>query len=132
MPERETFYAGHRGEEMPDYALIYNSDGSVRETVVYFYGDDRRAGQAHAGEPLRREAVYPGRANPYRLHTARKASDTFHVGPAGQELRDRRIEFHPDGTAARQVIFYYDGDVRASHAPTGSALRRQATFAGIV
>ncbi len=132
MPERETYYAGKCGEELPDYALVYNSEGSVRETVVYFYGEDRRAAQAHPGEPMRREAVYSGRVDPYRLFAARKASDTYYVGPAGQVLRDRRTEYHPDGTAARQVIFYYDGDVRANQAPTGAALRRQATFTGLV
>src|SRR5262249_2516737 len=68
----ETFLAGSRGEELRDYAFCYNSDGSIRETVVYFYGADQRAATAHRQEPLWREAVYLGRVDPVRLHEARK------------------------------------------------------------
>jgi sulfite reductase (ferredoxin) len=126
----ETFYTGPPGEELPDYAYRFNSDGSVRETAVFFYGTDLRAASAHPGEALQREAVYQGRVHPFRLHAARKLSDTFYVGPARHELRDRRVEYHPDGRAAQTIILYYDGDVRAAQAPSGSALRRQVSLEG--
>src|SRR5262249_26042495 len=42
-PKSETFYAGPPGEELPDYTYRYNSDGSVRETIIYYYGEDQRA-----------------------------------------------------------------------------------------
>ncbi len=126
----ETFYAGHPGEELRDYALRYNSDGSVRETVVYFYGDDQRAATAGPGDPLRREAVYMGSVDPLRLYAARKLSDTHYVGDSGHEARDYRVEYLPDGRVAQTVVFHYDGDVRASEAPSGAPLRRQVAYAG--
>src|SRR5439155_11544403 len=83
----ETVLAGAAGEERPDYSFRFNNDGSVRETIIYFYGDDRRAAGAQPGDPLRREAVYQGRVDPSRLHAARKTSDTHLVGPASHERR---------------------------------------------
>jgi sulfite reductase (ferredoxin) len=128
---RETFLAGLPGEELPDYTYRFNSDGSVRDTVVYYYGDDQRAGNA-SGQPLTREAVYLGRVDPYRLHTTRKLNDTYLVGPAGHERRDRRVDYLPDGRPAQTVIYHYAGDLRASEAPSGSALRRQVAYEGLV
>jgi hypothetical protein len=126
----ETFCAGLPGEEMRDYTYRYNSDGSVRETVVYFYGGDQRASSAAAGDPLRREAVYQGRADTTRLYAARKLSDTYHVGESGHERRDYRLEYLPDGRVGQTVVFHYEGDARAADAPSGAALRRQATYPG--
>jgi sulfite reductase (ferredoxin) len=128
----EVLLAGTAGEELRDCTFSYNSDGSVRETVVYFYGDDRRADAAHRGDPLRRGATYFGRVDVQRLYAARKLSDTHHVGSAGHERRDRRVEYHADGTVARTVLFYYDGDLRAAEAPSGAAVRRQVAFDGAV
>jgi sulfite reductase (ferredoxin) len=130
LRQEEMFLAGVAGEELRDYTFSYNSDGSVRETVVYFYGEDRRAVAAHKGEPLRREAVYLGRVDVQRLYAARKLSDTHYVGSAGHERRDRRVEHHADGTVARTVLFYYDGDLRAGDAPSGAAVRRQVAYEG--
>jgi sulfite reductase (ferredoxin) len=126
----ETFLAGQPGEELRDYTLRCNSDGSVRETVVYFYGDDQRAVSAAGSEPLCREAVYQGKVDVLRLHTARKLSDSYYVGEAGHERRDRRREYRMDGQVAQTVIFYYEGDLRAADAPSGTALRRQEAFDG--
>jgi sulfite reductase (ferredoxin) len=130
--QEEIVLAGPPGEELRDCAFRYNSDGSVRETVVYFYGDDRRASGAGRGDPLRREAVYLGRVDVTRLYAARKLSDTYYVGDVGHERRDRRIEYHADGRVARTVLFFYDGDRRAADAPSGAALRRQAAYDGKV
>lgn len=127
----ETFYAGRPGEELADYAFRFNTDGSVRETLVYFYGGDQRAPNAQSGDRLVREAAYQGKVNPLRLHAARKLSDTFYTGLARLELRDRRVEYHADGGPAQTVVFYYDGDVRAKDAPSSSALRRQVAFEGV-
>jgi sulfite reductase (ferredoxin) len=126
----ETFLAGLDGEERADYAYRYNNDGTVRETVIYFYGDDLRAGIAQPGTPLQREAVYRGRVDAYRLHAARKLSDTRYVGDAGHERRDIRIEYHPDGRVAQTVVFYYEGDARAAAAPSGAPVRRQVAYEG--
>ncbi len=128
----ETFLAGLDGEERADYAYRYNNDGTVRETVIYFYGDDLRAGAAQPGEALRREAVYVGRVDAYRLHAARKRSDTRYVGEAGHERRDVRLEYHPDGRVAQTVVFYYDGDARAAAAPSGAPVRRQVAYEGSI
>jgi len=132
MPAKttETFLAGSPGEELPDYAYRYNSDASVRETIVYFYAADQRARGARTGDPLRREAVYAGKADPVRLHRARKLSDTHYVGEAGHERRDVRTEYLPDGRVARSVVFCYEGDVRAADAPSGAPLRRQVAYEG--
>jgi sulfite reductase (ferredoxin) len=124
----ERFLVGMPGEERTDYVYRYNDDGSVRETAVYFYGDDCRATAARAGQPLRRLAVYQGRVNPYRLHSARKLSDTFYVGSIGHERKDRQVDYHADGQVAQTVIFHYDGDARASEAPSGAAVRRAVAF----
>src|SRR5262249_54748013 len=86
----DTFLAGPAGEELRDYSYRYNSDGSVRETIIYFYGDDLRATQATGFDPLRREAVYQGRVDANRLFAARKLSDNFYVGDASHERRDLR------------------------------------------
>jgi hypothetical protein len=130
--EHETLLTGLAGEERRDTSFHYNSDGSVRETVVYFYGVDARAAQAQAGDPLRRVAVYQGRVDPLRLHAARKLSDTHYVGPAGHERRDVCVEYLADGSVARTLVFHYDGDVRAAEAPSGAAVRRQVAYDGLV
>jgi len=134
--ERETLLAGVSGEERRDAAFRYNSDGSVRATIVYFYGGDARAARSQSGDPLRREAVYLGRVDPLRLHAARKLSDTYYAGPAGHERRDVRIEYHADADGgervARTVVFYYEGDVRAAEAPSGAAVRREVAYDGLV
>jgi sulfite reductase (ferredoxin) len=128
--QQETFLAGPVGEERPDYTVHYNTDGSVRSTVVYYYSDDQRAAAAHKGEPLRRKAVYRGRVDPVRLHAARKLSDTRYVGPVGHERRDTRLEYHANGQVARTVVFYYEGDVRAADVSSGSRLHRQVAYEG--
>jgi hypothetical protein len=131
-PEKrsETLLAGAADEERADYCYRFNSDGSVRETVVYFYGDDLRAAQASGFDPLRREAVYQGRVDATRLFAARKLSDTLYVGDQGHERRDRRREYKPDGSVAQTIVFYYEGDRRAADAPSGAALRRQEAWTG--
>jgi sulfite reductase (ferredoxin) len=121
----DTFLAGSAGEELRDYSYRYNSDGSVRETIIYFYGDDLRATQATGFDPLRREAVYQGRVDTNRLFAARKLCDTFYVGDTSHERRDLRREYRADGSVAQLVVFYYDGDERAADAPSGAAVRRQ-------
>ncbi|HLJ93214.1 MAG TPA: NADPH-dependent assimilatory sulfite reductase hemoprotein subunit [Gemmataceae bacterium] len=128
LQQSERFLVGGPGEERLDYAYRYNSDGNVRETAVYYYGDDCRAAAAHSGQPLRRKAVYQGRVDPFRLHNARKLSDTHYVGSCGSEQQDAHIEYHTDGRVAQAVVFYYDGDVRASQAPSGSAIRRAVAY----
>jgi hypothetical protein len=128
----EVFLAGALGEERPDYTYRYHPDRSVRDTVVHFYEDDQRAGQAPAGAFLRREAIYLGRVDAYRLHAARKISDTFLVGPAGAEMRDTRVEYDLQGQVARTIVFFYEGDVRAADAQPSAPLRRQAVYAGLV
>jgi sulfite reductase (ferredoxin) len=130
LKRSETFLAGLPGEERPDYAYRYNSDSSVRETVIYFYGSDLRAAAAHAGDPLRREAIYLGRTDAFRLHAACKLSDTHYVGSPGHERRDLRVEYHPDGRVAQTVIFHYDGDARAVDVSSGAPIRRQVVYDG--
>ncbi|MGE3806426.1 MAG: NADPH-dependent assimilatory sulfite reductase hemoprotein subunit [Gemmataceae bacterium] len=129
-PESETFLAGPAGEERRDYSILFNSDGTVGSTVIYYYGDDRRASAAGTNDPLRREAAYLGRVHPYRLHSSRKLSDTFYVGSPGREAAERRLEYHTDGSIAHTVLFTYEGDVPAQEAPSGAALRRETTFPG--
>src|SRR5262249_42113134 len=108
-PKREeVFLAGLPGEELRDYAYRYYSGARARETAVSFRGPDLRAFGAPPANPLRREAVYLGRVDARRLFAARKLSDTHHVGPAGHERRDRRVEYFPDGSAARTVVFVYE------------------------
>jgi hypothetical protein len=126
----ETFLDGLPGEELRDHTFRYNSDGSVRETVVYFYGADQRAAAARPGDPLRREAVYLGRVDAFRLHAARKLSDTHYVGPAGHERRDVRVEYRADGGVGQTVVFHYANDARAADAPSGSPVRRQVVYEG--
>jgi hypothetical protein len=130
MKSAETFLAGPVGEERAEYMYRCNSDGSVRETLVYFYGDDLRASQACSFDPLRREAVYHGRADASRLHEARKLSDTLYVGELGHERRDLRRDYRSDGSVSQTVLFFYEGDRRAAYAPSGAPLRRQETFDG--
>ncbi len=130
--EEEIVLAGLAGEERRDAAFRFNSDGGVRETAIYFYGLDARAAQAGSGAPLCREAVYLGRVDPARLYAARKLRDLYYVGPAGHERRDRLVEYHPDGSVARTVVFYYDGDARAADTPSGMPVRRQVAYDGLV
>jgi hypothetical protein len=129
--DRETFLAGRPGEEREDFTHRYNTDGSVRETIVYFYGDDQRAAGARGDDPLRREAVYQGKADATRLHTTRKLCDTFFVGAFGHERRDRRVDYGA-ADSVRTVVFYYEGGLRAADAPSGAAVRRQKVFDGSV
>ena len=102
----ETHWTGPHGEELRDFSVHFDNNGQVRETVVYFYGDDLRAAQARLGEPLCREAVYVGRVDPQRLHAARKRSDTLYVGAATEERADVRREYYGDGTLARTVVSF--------------------------
>jgi sulfite reductase (ferredoxin) len=126
----ETYFAGPAGEELRDYSYRFNSDGRIRETIVYFYGDDLRASQANGFEPLRREAVYQGRVDSVRLHAARKLSDTLYVGDFGHERGDLRREYRHDGSPARTVVFYYEGNRRATDSPSGMPIRRQEAIEG--
>jgi sulfite reductase (ferredoxin) len=128
--QKETFYAGPRGEERPDYTVRYYDDGSVRSTAVYFYGQDQRAATAHRGDALHRVAVYRGQVDPVRLYTARKLSDTTYTGSAGHERRDVRVDYHRDGRPGQTVVFYYEGDARAADVASGAALRRQVAYEG--
>jgi sulfite reductase (ferredoxin) len=130
--ESETYFQGGRGEERRDYSYCFDSQGNVRTTLVYFYGSDQRAASAQKCDPLRRKATYQGRVDPLRLYFARKLSDTFYAGPAGQERRDVRIEYHAEGRPARTVVFFYEGGIRAAEAPPGSALQRQAVYSGLI
>jgi sulfite reductase (ferredoxin) len=130
LRRRETFLQGPAGSELSDYRYVCNSDGSVRQTVISFYGNDLRAKDAHPGDPLWREAAYAGQVDAYNLHAARKLSDTYFVGPATHEIRDQTVEYHPDGRVARTIVYYYDGDLRAGVAPSGTPLRREVTYEG--
>jgi sulfite reductase (ferredoxin) len=131
VKREETFFAGPAGDERPDFTVRYHSDGSVRVTVVYYYGPDLRAANAHKGEPLRRTAVYRGRVDPVRLHAARKLTDTKFVGPVGYERRDVRTAYHPDGRVASTTVFQYDGGVRADEAPSGARLSSWTAWDGV-
>jgi sulfite reductase (ferredoxin) len=126
----EIFMAGPEGHERRDYAYCYRSDGSVKETAVYFYGDDWRASAAHLGEPLRREARYAGKVNAFRLHEANKLSDTYYVGSADEERADRRVDYRRDGEAGLTVVFFYGAEMRAEEAAAGTAVSRQVVFEG--
>jgi sulfite reductase (ferredoxin) len=128
LKRSEQFLVGAPGEERTDYEYRYNSDGSVREAAIYFYGDDCRAATAPAGEPLRRKAAYLGRVDPFRLYNARKLNDTHYIGSPGNELRDFQTSYHPDGRVAQTVVFCYDGEARASDAPSGAAVRRSVVY----
>ena len=127
----ETYLQGPSGSELPDYRFVCNSDGSVRFTVISFYGSDLRAKDAHAGDALRREAAYAGQVDAYNVHAARKVNDTYYVGPPGHEMRDRTVEYHPDGRVARTIVYFYEGDVRASDAASGTPLRREVAYDGL-
>jgi sulfite reductase (ferredoxin) len=130
LKRSERFLVGPPGEERIDYAYRYNSDGSVRETSVYYYGDDCRAAAAQSGQPLRRKALYQGRVDPSRLYNARKLSDTHYVGSPGNEQKDIQFDYHADGRVGQSIVFCYDGNARASEAPSGSAVRRAVVYEG--
>ena len=110
--------------------ITTTATGDVRATVVHFYGEDRRAAAAHAGQPLRRQAIYQGRVDPSRLYNARKLSDIHYVGSPGQEQKDVQLDYDADGQIAESIVFYYEGDLRASVAPSGAAVRRTVAYAG--
>ena len=73
----ETFFAGLPGEERPDYTYRYHTDGNVRETIVYFYGSDQRAGTAQPGDRLIRTGLLPGSRG--RLSIARSSQIERHL-----------------------------------------------------
>ena len=126
----ERFLAGGCGDELLDYEFRFDTSGQARQTVVYFYGDDLRAGQTHRGLAVCRKAVYHGQVDPARLHAARKLSDILYIGPAGHERRDYRLDYHANGIVARTVVYLYEDDTRAAEAPSGAARRRQIVYAG--
>jgi sulfite reductase (ferredoxin) len=126
----ERFYAGPQREELLDYTLRYDSDETAIETVVSFYGPDLRAAASHPGLPLYRRAVYRGRVDPFRLHAARKLSDIYYVGPAGDERRDVRVTYRRDGSISRTIVYYYGDDTRAGGAPASVTLRREVAYEG--
>jgi sulfite reductase (ferredoxin) len=125
---REDFFVGERGDELRDYTVAYETDGSVRSTIVYYYGGDRRACEAHRGLPICRKAYYRGRVNPARLHSARKLKDIFYSGPPGRERKDREIRYDADGKLARTMVLYYEGGLQAEKSHSGSPLRRVVTY----
>jgi sulfite reductase (ferredoxin) len=131
LKRRETLLQGPAGSELPDYRFVCNSDGSVRQTVVSFYEKDQRAKDAHPGDALYREATYAGEVDAYNLHAACKLSDTYYEGSAGHERRDRTVEYHADGRVATTLIYFYDGDLRASAAASGAPLRREVAYDGL-
>jgi hypothetical protein len=40
------------------------------------------------------------------------------------------LDYLPDGRASQTIIFYYEGNLRASQAPSGAAIRRQVEHEG--
>ena len=46
------------------------------------------------------------------------------------EGKDYRVKYHPDGSVAQTLVYYYAGDARADDVPSGSAIRRQVTYDG--
>ncbi|MFN4260506.1 MAG: hypothetical protein ACK4RK_14525 [Gemmataceae bacterium] len=131
-PCRETLFAGPTGEELPDYEIHYHPDGTIRETWVFFYGADQRAGQAHPGVPLRRKAIYRGQVDAYRLHAAHKLQDVYYVGAAGEEIEDYQVTYQDAGTVSETDVFFYEEDRRAFQSRPGQGLRRRATYVGHV
>ena len=65
-------------------------------------------------------AVFPDVIRPGR--------DTHYVRSPGNELKDFQTHYHLDGGAAQAIVFYYDGEVRATDAPSGAAVRRAMVY----
>ena len=75
----------------------------------------------------------PGRRTITAVAVASGAAGyTDHLGTAGHERRDFRLDYQPDGLVAQTVVFYYEGDARARDVPSGAVLRRQVVYEGAV
>ena len=57
----DIFFVGAAGHERRDYRVDYHSDGSVKQTVVYYYASEARAGDVTSGIAVRRQTVYEGK-----------------------------------------------------------------------
>jgi hypothetical protein len=57
----DTFFVGAAGHERRDHRVDYHSDGSVKQTVVYYYASETRAGDVTSGIAVRRQTVYEGK-----------------------------------------------------------------------
>jgi sulfite reductase (ferredoxin) len=57
----DTFFVGAAGHERRDYRVDYHGDGSVKQTVVYYYANQARASDVTSGIALRRHTVYEGK-----------------------------------------------------------------------
>ena len=51
---------------------------------------------------------------------------------ARHERKDRRVEYHQDGSVARTIVFYYDTGARAGAASSGVAVCRAVAYEGTV
>ncbi len=128
--EMEWYFTGEVGEEICDYRLYFNGDGSVRETVVCFYGEGVRAQNAHIGDPLCQESHFVGQVDLSDLSSARKHCDIHYVGAAGHEHKDFSYHYHLDGRVARTFVFFYEGNHRAREIPSLAPIRRQEVYSG--
>ncbi|MGF1577992.1 MAG: NADPH-dependent assimilatory sulfite reductase hemoprotein subunit [Gemmataceae bacterium] len=129
--ESETFLVGETGEELKDYTIHYAGDGTVRETVVYFY-QSGRAAQSEPDEPLVRTESFVGQVDPAKLNQARKLSEVHHVGEHGHERKDKCVEYGKNGKVKRTVVYLYEDGKRAHEVPTKAAIRREKVYLGEV
>jgi len=67
----DTHYVGSSGNEQKDIQFDYNADGSVAQSVVFFYDGDARANEASSGSAVRRTMVYEGQADNLRASSGR-------------------------------------------------------------
>ena len=127
---RETHYTGPAGHERADYQFVYAENGTVLQTVVFYYGEHHRAAAAPVQASLTAKATYLGRIDPAAPEGGKKLSVTTFAGDRGGELADSARTYSTDGQVVETEISYYEGDRRAGVAPPGTPLRRRVVYRG--
>jgi sulfite reductase (ferredoxin) len=58
---RDIYYAGSTGNEQKDSQINYHADGSVAQSVIFYYDSDVRAKEAPSGAVIRHAVTFEGR-----------------------------------------------------------------------
>ncbi|MFQ5951857.1 MAG: hypothetical protein ACE5JK_00410 [Candidatus Omnitrophota bacterium] len=118
-----TYYYGLKGYEISDFTLNYRDDGTVKNSVYYFYKSFDagtasylivRAEDAFREDPLVRAETYEGGDQTGDPAGLLLESVAYYKGEKGKEVIDfsQEYEFKPDDNTQRQIrtttIYEYD------------------------
>ncbi|MDP8299833.1 MAG: hypothetical protein P9L88_08045, partial [Candidatus Tantalella remota] len=136
-----------KGEEIADYTMNYNSDGTATSTTVYFYdiGGSTLSAESADAESLNSQVNvyrgdYVGNAYDDTLNLKNVTHNTLTYTDAGgnvfarikgEEIADYELTFAYDTSVSRTAFYYYSSDIfRAGKSTVLDSMDRRVVFRG--